>query len=1263
MLSLWKLRVGAEAYYLSQVARGIDDYYSGAGETAGRWFGTGSDILNLPDAVDGDDLRAILAGLVPGTGLSPNGTQIRAFKDRVPGFDLTFSAPKSVSVMYAFADPIVRAEVVAAVDAAVEDAMSWLEREACFVRRGSNNRRSKVAPFETWGTRRLPGAGFIAAGFRHRTSRAGDPQLHTHVLIANLTRGPDGRWSALDGQALYRSKLAAGVVFQTALRDEMTRRLGVRWRPVHDHVADIAGIPQKVLTHFSKRRNEIEGELERTGQAGPAAADRATLATRREKVEIDQETLDGQWRVDGATVSFRAENINQLLSNSTGRPPITSLTADSRVATRVTDRITGEIHEQLLTIDQFALSVAFDLPERSATVTRLEVQSAVADHLLGNGGAVVLERLTDAVLAHPELVLIPQPTTATAAGWEQRWTTRRMIEIESKVLGLFTPTDNQNVALNSVSVDEALAEFSRSLGPDQIDAVRRICTQGLDVEVVVGRAGTGKTYTMNAVRHVLHAHGHRLVGVCPTGRAARELADGAGIDAYTVPRLFTHADLTAGDVLVVDETGMCGTLDLHRILTHTRTVGAKVVLVGDHRQLPEITAGGGFRAALDAVGDRRCELAINRRQIETWEHVALDQLRDGDIDTFWTAYRDHDRIHLTPTADQLHADAIDGWWNHHTAGYDAHLIAGTRAEARLINRLARQRADGAGLLTGTPLIVRERMFQVGDRVVLLTNAPGQVDLETGQRCRVDNGMIATIDSINHVNGDVDITISGGQRRIRLTGDYVHSGAVDHGYATTIHKAQGVTCDHIHVVGPAGLYREAAYVSLSRARLSAHLYATTRDAAAIGEPAHTTGIPLASENLDDPEADITSTISESRAKQFITAEHPDLDRIADLATNNDLAALNDQLRLVRTVIDELTEAGNADPMQGSEELRLAEEHRRRMSVGERVNARDWDNVGTIERLHDTIGHASVRFVSESGQITTRRLPWHLLRPIDRPHEVDLTDLAVTYFGESSARIEEQRSRWIAELADRRIDPDEPTIISAAIQQRREQVARALRATPPTWLTWWTGVRPSDPTAAIVYDDLIADLAHWRDEQRIPASEPGFGSRPADPEVAERWRRHLDRALATRDLLLRTKPVPAPTLPTLDAATIRFRLDELDALLATAPTDQRHIVNRLLSTVGEGLTDIVEALRAANAGQQVRRDWILEHWPHIVEHHELTKLSSQLPPLAHVTIDGAHSAADQLAEARSVISAWMGEHQPIPPEGVDPKIEQRPLGFGL
>ena len=140
MLSLWKLRVGAEAYYLGQVAEGLDDYYTGHGEMPGRWLGNAAGALGLGGTVSGDDLRAVLAGLNPGTGQTPNGDRLRTWKGRVPGFDLTFSAPKSVSVLYALADPLVRGQIVEALDAAVDDAVGWLEREACFVRRGSNNR-------------------------------------------------------------------------------------------------------------------------------------------------------------------------------------------------------------------------------------------------------------------------------------------------------------------------------------------------------------------------------------------------------------------------------------------------------------------------------------------------------------------------------------------------------------------------------------------------------------------------------------------------------------------------------------------------------------------------------------------------------------------------------------------------------------------------------------------------------------------------------------------------------------------------------------------------------------------------------------------------------------------------------------------------------------------------------------------------------------------------------------------------------------------
>jgi conjugative relaxase-like TrwC/TraI family protein len=697
MLSLWKLRVGAEEYYLGQVADGIDDYYSGAGETRGRWLGLANQALDLDDEVTGDQLRAVLAGLNPGTGLTPNGDQVKTWKNRVPGFDLTFSAPKSVSVLYALGDPLVRAEVVEATNIAVEEAVRWLEREACFVRRGSNNREAKAAPFEQFGTRRLPGVGFVAAGFRHRTSRAGDPHLHTHVLVANLTRGPDGKWSALDGQALYRSKLAAGAMYQSVLRNELSRRLGVEWNTVHNHVADIAGIPRRVVKHFSKRRTEIEAELDRLGLDGPDAARDAMLATRSKKLDIDHDTLDQHWEADAAKVDYSPADIAELLAHATLLDPEDALSTDTLIVVQAVDTETGERIEQSVSIAEFVASVAWRLPETDAVVTRHDVQNTVTEQLSRHGNSRLVERLTDAVLASPEVVPLPIDDGADA-GWEQRWTTQRLLDIEHDLTTMFTPAPQSRHALDDRFVGEVLERIDRPLGPDQADTIRRVCTQGLPVEVVVGRAGTGKTYTMNTVRHVFEAAGRRLIGVAPSARAARELGDGAGIEAYTIPRFRNSCvnTLSSSDVIVIDEAAMTGTIDLWNVCNDARTAGAKVILVGDHHQLPEVNAGGGFAAALEALGDRAAHLTINRRQHHEWEHHALDHLHNGDIATAWNAYTDHDRVTLTDTRQALHERAVSDWWTAHQTGANAHLLAGTRSEARALNALARQQAAASG---------------------------------------------------------------------------------------------------------------------------------------------------------------------------------------------------------------------------------------------------------------------------------------------------------------------------------------------------------------------------------------------------------------------------------------------------------------------------------------------------------------------------------------------------------------------------------------
>ena len=265
MLSIGKLGQGQADYYLRAVGQGIEDYYSGEGEAPGWWTGAAADELDVFGQVDGELLHRALNGNHPATGdqlaRPPRGAI------RVPGFDLTFSAPKSVSVLYALGSDDVRAAVREAHDAAVQASLEYMERHAAMGRRGKG------------GTQSVLGNGFLGAAFRHRTSRAGDPQLHTHVLVANMTRGPDGRWTALDGRRLYAHAKTGGYLYQAQLRAELVRRLGLRFTPVRRGVGEVDGLPKPLLKAFSQRRTEIEAELERRGESSAGAAQVATLHT------------------------------------------------------------------------------------------------------------------------------------------------------------------------------------------------------------------------------------------------------------------------------------------------------------------------------------------------------------------------------------------------------------------------------------------------------------------------------------------------------------------------------------------------------------------------------------------------------------------------------------------------------------------------------------------------------------------------------------------------------------------------------------------------------------------------------------------------------------------------------------------------------------------------------------------------------------------------------------------------------------------------
>ena len=297
MLSIGKLGTGQEMYYLEKVAEGAEDYYSGEGEVAGQWMGDAAAELGLSGEVEADQLTGMLTGHDPASG-EPLGLRAVGGRGPVPGFDLTFSAPKSVSLLWGLGGPSRASRSSAAHRAAVEAALGYLQQEACWTRRGAG------------GAEFVEGNGYLAAAFEHRSSRNGDPQLHTHVLVANATQGPDGKWTRLYHPAIYEHAQTASYLYQAELRHELTHRLGVEWQEVRKGIAEIEGFADAHLREFSTRRAEI---LE---AAGPDASARsmevAALTTRQAKEQgVSREELHERWRSRGEEIGLDAETVSR----------------------------------------------------------------------------------------------------------------------------------------------------------------------------------------------------------------------------------------------------------------------------------------------------------------------------------------------------------------------------------------------------------------------------------------------------------------------------------------------------------------------------------------------------------------------------------------------------------------------------------------------------------------------------------------------------------------------------------------------------------------------------------------------------------------------------------------------------------------------------------------------------------------------------------------------------------------------------------------
>jgi conjugative relaxase-like TrwC/TraI family protein len=1009
MLSIGKMGAGQEGYYLGKVAEGAEDYYSGEGEAEGYWLGEAADALGLYGEVGPEQLTAMLTGANPASG-EPLGLR-HVEGGAIPGFDLTFSAPKSVSLTWALGGPPLGAEVKEAHAAAVDAALGYLQEVACWTRRGAGGREF------------VQGNGFLAAGFLHRSSRAGDPQLHTHVLIANATFA-EGRWTRLYHPAIYEHAKAAGYIYEAHLRDELTRRLGVRWREVENGIADIQGFDPDHLRAFSTRREEI---LEAAGEGASARARQiATLATREAKDRnLTDASLRDLWREKAAEVGLTRESIRATLGHERQAP-------EGRVA---------------------VAEVEAALTAHASHFDRRDVIQAVANCLLAGAPGEEVCELADAYLATADVIEI-----ATSAKGS-RFTTRAIWELERGALEqvevMAARTDCATVS--EIVVSRVLAKRP-SMKADQRAMVERLIGGGEGVIVVVGEAGTGKTYALTAAAQGWTAAGAELRVAAPTWRAANVLRS-EGLQATSVASLLAEFDRAAARgeavlgcraVLVVDEAGMVDSRNLARLIDHAQEADAKLVLIGDPAQLGEIEAGGLFASIAERTEPVVLDEVIRHRHELEREGAKL--IREGAGGEAISIYQGAERVTVSDDPLARREAMVSDWWRSYERGEDPLMIAKRNAEVRELNALARERMKTADRLDGEEIEVGGARFAAGDQVITRINDQRQ-NIYNRERWRVEEVDPASerlwlvgIDTRGRVCVDSDYL---GRLRERDGGP-----AIEHAYAATTYQAQGATVDTAFVMADPSMDRQEFYVATSRTRGQTHLYATPeiqfdRDEFAPRSPHLREGLDHIAEAAERDGSQV-SAHDEALRQEFGQLPTDELTRR--------LHELRAEARAERHVEDRYHRAGETIRREG-------------------------------ERLES--------FRAQPGRI----------HPANEQSALERIEVA---------RAEREQLPEVGHEARAK-----QAVAEHVLAERERAAAIAARLSPPSYIKSELGERPKDPTKAAAWDRAVRGIEGYRVRNGVVDRDSALGPKPKD-RSAQLEQRHARERLqrAQRELKQRT-----------------------------------------------------------------------------------------------------------------------------------------------
>ena len=702
-----------------------DGYYARddpAHKEGSAWFGKGAEALGLEGSVDADIFKDVLAGEVPdGTGRRLGRRDRDGNVHHRPGRDVTFSAPKSVSLAALIGGD---GRVVAAHDRAVTRTLAWIE---------ANVVETRMKDPETGRMVRAGGQSMVAATFRHDTSRNLDPQLHTHAVLANMVRGEDGKWRTMANEKLYASKMLVGAMYRSELARELGA-LGYRIEKTHaDGRFEIAGVPRATIEAFSTRRAEIEAAMAKHGPGDTAEnqslAQRAALMTRAHKRDVDKDALRESWKKQAAGLGFdaralAAKAVPREAGKDAGRAAA-GLSGDRQGSGKAAEA------------DRAAAWAVAHFSEREAVFSRTDLLAAM---LAWRPGAVAIGEAEDAVTR------LEKAGTLHAANLPvpgQSLTTDKAVADERETVALMRSGRDRGAAvMHGRAVDKALR--NGPLTPGQKDAVKLILS-GKDRTVgVQGYAGTGKTTMLNRARALLKKRGFEVAGLAPSASAARTLENEAGIRSETLQRfLARNAGVAEGrltargeramraafrkTVLVVDEGSLASTVQIRDLLRIANTLRIpRVVLVGDEKQLDAVDAGKPF-AQLQRAGLKTATMDEIMRQRDAGLKAAVEASLAGDVRKAFEK--------LGPNVAEVKADNLAGAAAARWLGLSASergnagLMAPSHALRGEINDIIRERLIRDGAIAG-PTLETEHLVSRGytraEKALAANYAPGDV---------------------------------------------------------------------------------------------------------------------------------------------------------------------------------------------------------------------------------------------------------------------------------------------------------------------------------------------------------------------------------------------------------------------------------------------------------------------------------------------------------------------------------------------------------